>query len=60
MVPNEGKAGGVFRRGAKREVSKATKPYGEALITASIWPGIVFDRSDMENRDARRTAVRVT
>jgi hypothetical protein len=30
------KAGGVFWMGHQKEVSGATKPYGEALITASI------------------------
>ena len=29
----------------RKEVSGETKPYGEGLITVSIWPGVVFCRS---------------
>ena len=37
---------GLSRRGNQKEVSGATKPYGEASITTSIEPGVVFCRRD--------------
>jgi hypothetical protein len=43
--------GGLDARNQK-EVSGATKPYGEALITVSILPVMVFCRRGMESQDA--------
>src|SRR5205814_1231006 len=37
---------GLCRRGNQKEVSGAAKPYGEASITTSIEPGVVFCRRD--------------
>jgi hypothetical protein len=57
MVPIQGTWGRFFGTGNEKEVRGATKRYGEALITTSIEPGMVLYRCDMENQDARRTAV---
>jgi hypothetical protein len=63
-VPVQGKWDRASGRGNQREVSGATKPYGESSNTSSIEPGMVFCRCDKGQTTwpnmARRITARMT